>query len=90
MKDIFKRFFGNASRSKEDAKRRLKLLLIHDQLNLSPDQLDNMKRDIMDVVRQYLVINEEEADFRIDHINEHIALVSSMPVAKIRAIDSSR
>lgn len=90
MKEIFKRFFGNASHSKEDAKRRLKLLLIHDQLNLSPDQLDNMKRDIMDVVRQYLVINEEEADFRIDHINEHIALVSSMPVAKIRAIDSSR
>ena len=90
MKEILKRFFGNASRSKEDAKRRLKLLLIHDQLNLSPDQLDNMKRDIMDVVRQYLVINEEEADFRIDHINEHIALVSSMPVTKIRSVESIR
>ena len=85
MRDTIKKLFGNASPSKEEAKRRLKLLLIHDQLNLSPDQLEDMKRDIMDVVRQYLVINEEEADFRIDQVNEHIALVTSLPVTKVRS-----
>jgi cell division topological specificity factor len=84
MRETIKKFFGTASRSKEEAKRRLKLLLIHDQLNLTHYQLEDMKRDIMDVVRQYLVINEDEADFRIDQVNEHIALVSSLPVAKIR------
>ena len=50
----------------------------------NPDQIENMKHDIMGVVRQYLSINEEEADFRLDHVDEHIALVTSLPVAKIR------
>ena len=84
MRESIMRFFTGSTQSKEEAKRRLKLLLIHDQLNLSPEQLEDMKRDIMDVVRQYLVINEEEADFRLDQFNEHIALVSSLPVAKVR------
>ena len=43
-----------------------------------------MKHDIMGVVLKYLSINEEEADFRLDHVDEHIALVTSLPVAKIR------
>jgi len=84
MRDSILRFFTGSSQSKEEAKRRLKLLLIHDQLNLSPEQLEDMKRDIMSVVREYLVIHEEEADFRLDQYNEHIALVSSLPVAKVR------
>ena len=84
MRNTLKKFFGTTSQSKDDAKRRLKLLLIHDQLELTPDQIENMKHDIMGVVRQYLSINEEEADFRLDHVDEHIALVTSLPVAKIR------
>lgn len=84
MRKTLQKIFGTSNQSKEEAKRRLKLLLIHDQLDLSPEQIEHMKRDIMGVVRQYLVINEEEADFRLDHVDEHIALVTSLPVAKIR------
>ena len=56
MRSTLKKFFGSTSQSKEEAKRRLKLLLIHDQLDLTPDQIENMKHDIMGVVRQYLVM----------------------------------
>ena len=83
MKNTLKKIFGYEQQSKQEAKRRLKLLLIHDQLNLSPNQMEDMKREIVDVVRRYLVIEEEDADFRLDQINERIALVTSLPVTKV-------
>ena len=83
MKNTLRKIFGYEQQSKQEAKRRLKLLLIHDQLNLSPNQMDDMKREIVDVVRRYLVIEEAAADFRIDQINERIALVTSLPVTKV-------
>ena len=83
MKNTLRKIFGYEQQSKQEAKRRLKLLLIHDQLNLSPNQMEDMKREIVDVVRRYLVIEEAAADFRIDQINERIALVTSLPVTKV-------
>ena len=83
MKHTIRKFFGYDSQSKDEAKKRLKLLLIHDQLDLSTNQMEDMKREIVDVVRRYLVIEEEDADFRIDHLDERIALVTSLPVTQV-------
>ena len=83
MKQTIRKFFGYDNQSKNEAKKRLKLLLIHDQLDLSSNQMEDMKREIVDVVRRYLVIEEEDADFRIDQFNERIALVTSLPVNRV-------
>ena len=68
--------------SKEEAKKRLKLLLIHDQIELTPTELDNLKGEILCVIRKYLRVDEQQSHFRLDRAESKVTLVSSIPVSK--------
>jgi cell division topological specificity factor len=92
MRDIFsrlgptvERFFGKAAGSKDDAKQRLKFLLIHDQVDLTPAQLDTMKTEIMEVISRYVEIDSDSMEFSLNREDGHIALVSSIPVKRVTA-----
>lgn len=74
---------GAAPKSKDDAKQRLKFLLIHDQVDLSPAQLEKMKEEILAVVARYVEIDQNSVDFKLNRENGNIALVSSMPVRRV-------
>ena len=84
MKFSIRNMLGMKKMSKDEAKRRLKLLLIHDQLNLSPEQMEFMKADIMEVVRRYLIIHEEDADFRLDQQDDNVTFVTTLPVSRVK------
>ena len=68
--------------SKIEAKKRLKLLLIHDQIDLTPTELENLKSDILDVIRKYLQVDEQHSQFRLDRSQSKVTLVSSIPICK--------
>ena len=92
MRDLFSRFgptveriFGKTEGSKDDAKQRLKFLLIHDQVDLTPAQLDTMKTEIMDVISKYVEIDSDAMEFSLNKEDGHIALVSSIPVRRVTA-----
>ena len=60
--------FGFASRrekSKNVAKERLKLVLVSDRLTNNQNVLDNLKRDIIEVISKYMEINESAFDVQI-------------------------
>lgn len=84
MKDILNRFFKRQS-SKEEAKQRLKFLLIHDQVDLTPAQLDQMKDEILAVITKYVEIDATETELRLERSDDTIALVSSVPVQRVIA-----
>ena len=44
------RIFGRKSNSKDTAKDRLKLVLVHDRANVSPEFLEQIKDEIMQVI----------------------------------------
>ena len=84
MRDMLSKFFSKAAASsKEDAKKRLKFLLIHDQVDLSPAQLDEMKTEIMNVIAKYVDIDVQNTDFRLERGDGAISLVSSVPVRRV-------
>ncbi len=85
MKAWIDRFFKSQPRSKEDAKSRLKLLLIHDQVDLTPAQLQQMREEIMDVISRYVEIDDDNVDFKLNKAEDGIALVSSIPVRRVTA-----
>lgn len=85
MRDIFNRFFGNRQSSKEEAKQRLKFLLIHDQVDLTPAQLEQMKNEILEVITKYVEIDANETEIRLERGEDSIALVSSIPVQRVVA-----
>jgi len=69
--------------SKEDAKQRLKVLLIHDQVDLTPAQLDAMKDEIMEVISRYVDVDQENVELRLNREDGQVALVSSIPVRRV-------
>lgn len=79
------RFFGKPSGSKDDAKQRLKFLLIHDQVDLTPVQLDKMKDEIMEVIQRYVEVDTDSMEFSLNREDGHVALVSSIPVKRVTA-----
>ena len=65
MIDLFNNLFGKKSSSKDVAKDRLKLVLIHDRSNCSTQVLEMIKTDIIKVISNYMEIDEEELDIQI-------------------------
>ena len=85
MREILKRLFGGDTRpSKDDAKQRLKFLLIHDQVDLAPGQLEQMKAEIMEVISRYVEVEDDHGtEFKLAREDGHVALVSSIPGRRV-------
>lgn len=65
MIDVFNNMFTKKTSSKDVAKDRLKLVLIHDRANCSTQILEMLKTDIIRVISNYMEIDEEEIDIQI-------------------------
>ncbi len=85
MIDLFK-FFRKKETSKDVAKERLKLVLIHDRSNVSPQFLEMVKSEIIKVIQNYMEIDEEALDIQLTKTNsddgERVvpALVANIPI----------
>ncbi|MCY0879086.1 MAG: cell division topological specificity factor MinE [Firmicutes bacterium] len=82
MFDLFARVFGREDASKEVAKERLRLVLVHDRSSLSPQALESLKNDLLQVISQYLDIDDQ--GFRVDFSrhDDAMALVANIPIKK--------
>ena len=83
MKELINRFFTRPKTSKDDAKQRLKFLLIHDQVDLTPGQLDQMKTEILEVIARYVEVDGGDTEFKLERADKQVALVSSIPVRRV-------
>ncbi|HOJ12422.1 MAG TPA: cell division topological specificity factor MinE [Clostridiales bacterium] len=87
--DLFK-FFSRPRASKEVAKERLKLVLIHDRANVSPQFLEMIKSEIIKVITNYIDVDEESLDIQLTRTKsddgESIvpALVANIPIKSLK------
>lgn len=82
MFDLFARVFGREDASKEVAKERLRLVLVHDRASLSPQTLENLKNDLVKVISQYLDIDDEGFKVDFSRQDDSMALVANIPIKK--------
>jgi cell division topological specificity factor len=86
MIDLIRSLFGKKETSKDVAKERLKLVLIHDRSNVSPQFLEMVKSEIIKVIQNYMEIDEEALDIQLTRTNsedgERVvpALVANIPI----------
>ena len=66
--------------TRNDAKDRLKLVIMHDRSKLAPGVMDKMKGEIVEVLSRYVEINEELLDLRLKHDAEKMELIANVPV----------
>ncbi len=80
MLDFLSRLFGRDSGSKNVAKERLRLVLVHDRTSISPQILEAMKADMIQVISNYMVIDESKLEVSLDSSGNTVALVANIPV----------
>lgn len=85
--ELFKMFSTKTS-SKNVAKERLKLILIHDRANISPGLLEAIKEDILTVLSKYVEIDNGDIDVKMTNIEEiqgdTPALIASIPIKRMK------
>jgi cell division topological specificity factor len=57
MFDWLDRVLGQKQHSADQAKQRLKLVLIHDRTDLAPGQMEKMKNELLQVISKYIEID---------------------------------
>ncbi|MDD2443443.1 MAG: cell division topological specificity factor MinE [Desulfotomaculaceae bacterium] len=80
MLDLIMKFFGKENRSKNVAKERLRLVLLHDRASISPKVIDALKADMIQVISNYMDIDEEALEVNLDSKGNTVALVANIPV----------
>lgn len=89
----FYNLFSKKSSSKDIAKDRLKLVLVHDRVNCSTQVLEMLKTDIIKVISNYMEIDEEYLDIQISQTafeydkgqNVHM-LYANIPIRGMRKL----
>ena len=68
MSGIWERVFGRSRErgSARSAKERLQLVLFHDRINLPPEKLAEMKREIVAVISKYLDVASNDVDIALE------------------------
>ena len=84
MLDALMKIFGKKEQSGKIARDRLKVVLIHDRANISPEVMDNLKNDIIKVISNYMDINQKDMDISLENDDNSVALVANIPVNRMK------
>jgi cell division topological specificity factor len=86
------KIFGRSNRSSKNfAKERLKLVLIHDRANVSPQFLEMVKSEIIKVINNYMDVDEGALDIQITKTRSDEgggtvpALVANIPIKSMKS-----
>ena len=66
------------------AKERLQLVLIHDRSDISREVMENLRQDIIAVIRKYMEIDESRIELELEKEDRSVALVANIPVKNVR------
>ena len=82
IRDLIDKILRRQPASATTARERLQLVLAHDRSDLSPEQLDQMRREIFEVVAKYVDIDLEEGDVSLETEDRVTALVANLPIRR--------
>ncbi len=80
MLEFLSKLFGRDSGSKNVAKERLRLVIVHDRTSISPQILEALKADMIQVISNYMLIDEKNLEVSLDSSGNTVALVANIPV----------
>ena len=82
--DVINKLLGRHPASANTAKQRLQLVLAHDRSDLNPELLQQMRREILEVVSRYVEIDFEEGDVTLETEDRVTALVANLPIRRAK------
>ncbi len=83
MIDLLRWALQKREYSKDTARKRLQLILVLDRVRLAPEHMESMKKDIIEVVSKYLVVDDGTIEMEMMHSDGSIVLVSNIQVKEV-------
>jgi len=88
--DFINRLLGRERPSGTMARERLQLVLAHDRSDLNPELLEQMRREILEVVQRYVEIDIESCDVSLETEDRVTALLANLPIKRTREVPLPR
>jgi len=88
--DILHRLLGRRKASKEVAKQRLRLVLVHDRSGIPPELLHVIKNEIITVISKHVWVDRDAIEMNLSHEQGQTRLVADIPIASRGAGQGSR
>ena len=82
LRDIINKLLRRQPASASTARERLQLVLAHDRSDLSSELLDQMRREILEVVAKYVEIDMDEGAVSLETEDRMTALVANLPIKR--------
>ncbi len=82
LRDIINKLLRRQPSSASTARERLQLVLAHDRSDLSTELLDQMRREILEVVAKYVEIDMDEGAVSLETEDRMTALVANLPIKR--------
>jgi cell division topological specificity factor len=73
-------FGGRKPSSSQAAKERLQLVLVHDRSNLTPEQVQAMKDEILEVIARYVEFDRDKVNINLTNENRESLLHAEIPI----------
>ncbi|BBO91443.1 cell division topological specificity factor MinE [Desulfosarcina ovata] len=84
LNGLVKRIFSK-NNSKDTAKKRLQFALVYDRLEVSDDILQNMQKELVEVISRYFVIDKDQLKLDITRHNDLSALIFNTPIISAKS-----
>ena len=80
---LLSRFFGRETEvnaTKNTAKERLRLVLVHDRLDISEGVMEQLREDLLATIGRYMDIDRDALEVTLSREDEGVALIANIPV----------
>ena len=84
MANFLQKLLGMEKFSKDMAKDRLKLVLIQDRANMSPNMLEDLRKDLILVISKYMDFDEKNLDVQMAEQDNMTMLEVNIPIANVK------
>lgn len=85
--EILERLFsGHKSNSRGLVKQRLKFILAHDRAALTPQMMEDLRKEILAVVSKYVELDEDGLEVTLESDQRMTALIANLPIRKVRTL----